>query len=186
MKRFSSILFLCLLLCNVLGFTFVTLWNEWQENHSVKSSCFVELINDELVFKMQLTLPYQTEFRNDLMTGNTAIYEGKFYESYLQIYQKDTLYTHYRPLNVSRDNILALLKEVHENMDVFSKNHKTPSQRALEFFKNFSKDYVELHSNMIAWFWVENLDLKNNFKYLIPHTNSILSVNSPPPISSFI
>ena len=186
MKRFSSILFLCLLLCNVLGFTFVSLWNEWQEKHNVKSSSFVEIINHELIFKMQLTLPYQPEFRSDLMAGNTAIYEGEFYESYLQVYQKDTLYTYYRPLSVNRDNILTLLQEVHENMNIFSKNHKTPSQRALEFFKNFSKDYVELHSKMITWFWIENLEKRNNFTYLTPHTNSILSVNSPPPISPCI
>lgn len=167
-----------------MGFTFVTFWNEWQENHSVKSSSFIETKNNELVFKMQLTLPYQPEFRSDLMTGNTAIYEGKFYESYVQVYQKDTLYTYYRPLSVNQDNILALLKDVHENLNVFSKNHKTPSQRALEFFKNFSKDYVELHANMIAWFWVENLEVINNFTYLTPHTNSILSVNYLPPIST--
>lgn len=169
-----------------MGFTFVSLWNEWQESHRVKSSSFVEVINHELVFKMQLTLPYQTEFRSDLMAGNTAIYEGEFYESYVQVYQKDTLYTYYRPLSVNRDNILTLLKEVHENMNVFSKHQKTPSQRALEFFKNFSKDYVELHSNMITWFWVENVEVTNNFKYLSPHTNSFLSVSNPPPISSYI
>lgn len=135
---------------------------------------------------MQLTLPYQPEFRSDLMAGNTAIYEGKFYESYVQVYQKDTLYTYYRPLSVNKDIILALLKEVHDNLNVYSKKHQTPSQRALEFFKNFSKDYVELHSNLIAWFWVENLDINNNFQYLIPHTNSFLSVSYPPPISSLI
>ncbi len=78
---------------------------------------------------MQLTLPYQVEFRNDLMTGNTAIYEGEFYESYEQVYQHDTLYTHYRQLNISRDNIYTLLNEVHENLNVFSKNNKTTSQK---------------------------------------------------------
>lgn len=183
MKKFSSILFLFLLLCNVLGFTFVTFWNEWQESHSVKSNSSVEIRGDELVFKMQLTLPYQTEFRNDLMTGNTAIYEGQFYESYEQVYQNDTLYTHYRLLNISRDNIYTLLNEVHENLNVFSKNNKTTSQKALEFFKNFSKDYVELYSRMITWFWIEDLGFEN-YKYLAVKFNHILSVNAPPPMFS--
>jgi hypothetical protein len=166
-----------------LGFTFVTFWNEWQESHSVKSNSFVEIRNKELIFKMQLTLPYQVEFRNDLMTGNTAIYEGEFYESYEQVYQHDTLYTHYRLLNISRDNIYTLLNEVHENLNIFSKNNKSTSQKALEFFKNFSKDYVEIRSRMIAWFWVENLGFEN-YNYLAIHSNHVLSVNARPPIIS--
>ena len=183
MKKFSSILFLCLLLCNVLGFTFVTFWNEWQEYHRVKPNSFVEIRANELIFKMQLTLPYQSEFQNELITGNTAIYEGEFYESYLQVYKNDTLYSHYRLLSVSRDNIYTLLNEVHENFNVFSKNHKTTSQKALEFFKNFSKDYVEFQSRMIIWFLVEDLPLEN-YHYLRFYTNHILSVNAPPPMIS--
>ena len=169
-----------------MGFTFVSLWNEWQENHSVESSSFVELINDELVFKMQLTLPYQTEFQTDLMTGNTAIYEGDFYESYQQVYKNDTLYTHYRRLAVSRDNVLSLMQKVHENFNDFSKDHQTTGQKALAFIKNLSKDYVKLHSSMIAWFWVENIDINNNYQYLTLHTKPTLAVDSPPPISSYI
>lgn len=170
-------------MCNVLGFTFVSFWNEWQESHSVKSNSFVEIKGNELIFKMQLTLPYQVEFRNELMTGNTAIYEGKFYESYVQIYQKDTLYTHYRLLNVGRDNIMALLNEVHENLNVFSQNNKSTSQKALDFFKHFSKDYVEMRSRMITWFWIEKLGFEN-YNYLALHSNPVLSVNAPPPIFS--
>ena len=169
--------------CNVLGFTFISLWNEWQESHSVKSSSAVEIINNELVFKMQLTLPYQNQFQTDLMTGNTAIYEGEFYESYQQVYKNDTLYTHYRHLTVSRDNVLSLMQKVHENLNIFSNNHQTTGQRALAFFKNFSKDYVKLHSSMIAWFWIENIDINHNYQYLTPHTNPTLAVDSPPPIS---
>lgn len=132
---------------------------------------------------MQLTLPYQAEFRNDLMTGNIAIYENEFYESYEQVYQHDTLYKHYRLLNISRDNIYTLLNEVHENFNVFSKNNKTTSQKALDFFKNFSKDYVEIRSRMLTWFWVENLGFEN-YNYLAIHSNPVLSVNAPPPMFS--
>lgn len=132
---------------------------------------------------MQLTLPYQNQFQTDLMTGNTAIYEGEFYESYQQVYKNDTLYTHYRHLTVSRDNVLSLMQKIHENLNVFSHNHQTTGQRALAFFKNFSKDYVKLHSSMIAWFWIENIDIHNNYQYLNPHTNPTLAVDSPPPIS---
>lgn len=164
-----------------MGFTLVTFWNEWQENHRVNPSSFIEVRDDELIFKMQLTLPYQSEFRTDIMTGNTAIYEGKFYQSYVQVYQKDTLYTYYHLLNVSRDNILVLLSEVHENLNIFSKKHKTPSQKALNFFKNLSKDYIEFHSRMIIWFWIEDLGFKN-YNYIAFHTNNILSVNAPPPM----
>lgn len=169
-----------------MGFTFVTLWNEWQENHKVKAISAVEIKNDELVSKMQFTLPYQTEFQTDLSNGNTAIFEGEFYESYQQIYKNDTLYTYYRHLTVSRDNVLSLMQKVHENFNDYSKDHQTTGQKALTFIKNFSKDYVKLHSNMIAWFWVENIGINNNYQYLTLHTNPTLAVDSPPPISSSI
>lgn len=183
MKKISAILFLCLLICNVLGFTFISLWNEWEESHRVKSSSAIERINDELVFKMQLTLPYQNQFQTDLIKGYTAIYEGEFYESYQQVYKNDTLYTYYRHLTVSRDNVLSLMQKVHENLNIFPDNHQTAGQRALKFFKNFSKDYVRLYSSIIAWFWLENIDINHNYQYLTSHTNPTLVVDSPPPIS---
>ncbi|WP_238808655.1 hypothetical protein [Emticicia aquatica] len=166
-----------------MGFTFISFWNEWQESHRVKESSFVVISGDKLVFKMQISMPYQTEWRNDIIEGNTAIYEGDFYQSYEQVYQKDTLYTYYSRLDVSRDNLLALMNEVHENLNLFSKKHKTSSQKALELFSTITKDYVELHSKTIAWFLVEDLPTKN-YHYTAPNSIHILSVNAPPPMFS--
>jgi hypothetical protein len=55
------------LVCNALSFTFIFLLNEWQESHVVKDTGFVELKGDKLVFKMQLSLPYQSEWKNELI-----------------------------------------------------------------------------------------------------------------------
>jgi len=70
------------------------LLNEWQESNVVKDTGFVELKGDKLVFKMQLSLPYQSEWKNELIDGNNAIFEGEFFKSYEQVYRGDTLYTY--------------------------------------------------------------------------------------------
>lgn len=183
LKKTTSILFLGLLLCNALGYTFVFLINEWQENHRVKATSFVKLEGDKLVFKMQLTLPYQSEWKNELIDGNTAIFEGEFFKSYEQIYQGDTLYTYYKRLDLSRDNIMALMNQVHENLNLFSEKHKTTSQKALEFSKHLTKDYVEFRSKILVWYKVEDLPRRNYFINTF-YYNISLTVNAPPPIDS--
>lgn len=183
LKKTAAILFLCLLLCNALGYTFVFLVNEWQESHRVKATSFVEVEGDKLIFKMQLSLPYQSEWKNELIDGNTAIFEGEFFKSYEQIYRGDTLYTYYKRLDLSRDNIMALMNEVHENLNLFSEKHKTTSQRALEFSKNLTKDYVEFRSKMLVWYKVEDLPRRNYFINTF-YYNLSLTVNAPPPIFS--
>lgn len=139
--------------------------------------------DDKLVFKMQLSLPYQSEWKNELLDGNTAIFEGEFFQSYEQVYRNDTLYTYYKRINISRDNIMALMNEAHENLNLFSKNHKSTGQKALEFSKNLSKDYVQLRGKTIIWYRVEDLPVRN-FLYAFVLTNPVLSVNAPPPIYS--
>lgn len=171
------------MLCNVLAFTFIFFVNEWQESHKVKATSFVEVKNDKLIFKMQLSLPYQSEWKNELLDGNTAVFEGEFYQSYEQVYRGDTLYTFYKRINISRDNIMALVKEAHENLNLFSKNHKTTSQKALEFSKNLTKDYVEFRSKMMVWYKVEDLPRRNYFINTYFY-NLSLTVNAPPPIFS--
>jgi len=171
------------LFCNALGFTFIFLLNEWQEGHRVKATSFVEVEGDKLVFKMQLSLPYQSEWKNELIDGNTAIFEGEFYKSYEQVYRGDTLYTYYKRLDLSRDNIMALMNEVHENLNLFSEKNKTTSQKALEFSKHLAKDYVELRSKMLVWFKIEDLPCRNFFINTF-YYNTPQSVNAPPPIYS--
>lgn len=182
LKKTASILFLGLLLCNALGYTFVFLLNEWQESHQVKATSFVEVEGDKLIFKMQLSLPYQSEWKNELIDGNTAIFEGDFFKSYEQIYHGDTLYTYYKKVDLSRDNIMALMSEVHENLNLFSEKHKTTSQKALEFSKNLTKDYVEFRSKMLVWYKVEDLPRRNYFINTF-YYNLSLTVNVPPPNS---
>ncbi|MFN3489181.1 MAG: hypothetical protein ACK4YV_08600 [Emticicia sp.] len=174
---------MCLLLCNALGYTFVFLANEWQERHRVKATSFVELEGDKLIFKVQLSLPYQSEWKNELIDGNTAIFEGEFFKSYEQIYRGDTLYTYYKRLDLSRDNIMALMSEVHENLNLFSEKHKTTSQKSLEFSKNLTKYYVEFRSKILVWYKVEDLPRRNYFINTFFY-NLSLTVDAPPPIYS--
>ncbi|WP_041693402.1 hypothetical protein [Emticicia oligotrophica] len=185
LKKLVSILLLALLLCNVLASTFIFLVNEWQESHKVKETSFVEVKDEQLIFKMQLSLPYQSEWKNELIDGNTAVFEGEFYQSYEQVYRADTLYTYYRRINISRDNIMALMNEAHENLNIFSNNHQTTGQKALEFSKHLTKDYVEFRTKTMIWYKVENLPIKN-FAYTKTPASPSLSVNAPPPIYSLL
>ena len=171
------------MVCNALSFTFIFLLNEWQESNVVKDTGFVELKGDKLVFKMQLSLPYQSEWKNELIDGNNAIFEGEFFKSYEQVYHCDTLYTYYKRLDVSRDNIMSLMNEVHENLNLFSEKHKTTSQKALEFSKHLTKDYVEFRSKMLVWYKVDDLPFLNYFINTFFY-NFCLTVNTPPPIYS--
>jgi hypothetical protein len=139
------------------------LLNEWQESNVVKDTGFVELKGDKLVFKMQLSLPYQSEWKNELIDGNNAIFEGEFFKSYEQVYHCDTLYTYYKRLDISRDNIMSLMNEVRENLNLFLEKHKTTSQKALEFSKHLTKDYVEFRSKMLVWYKVDDLPFLNYF-----------------------
>lgn len=138
---------------------------------------------ERLVFKMQLSLPYQSEWTNAIADGNTAIFEGDFYKLYEQTYRGDTLYMYYKKLSPSRDNIIALMSEVHENLNLFSEKNKTTSQKALEFSKNLTKDYVEFRSKTLVWYMVEDLPCRNYFISTF-YYNLPLAVVSPPPIYS--
>lgn len=167
----------------MLGFTFVTFWNEWQDAHSVKSRNLVELRGDTLIFKIPISIPYQNEWEAKPTDERMAIFEGEFYHSYKQSYQNDTLYTYYTHQRVSRDNIYTLLHDVQDNFNEFSKKKNNPTQKTLDFFKNLSKDYVEIHARLITIFWVEDLPIQN-FAYSSSHTQVQLKVNSPPPVFS--
>ena len=183
MKKLFSIILLSLLVCNALSFTFIFLLNEWQESHVVKNTSFVELEGDKLIFKMQLSLPYQSEWKNELIDGNTAIFEGEFFKSYEQVYHRDTLYTYYKKVDLSRDNIMSLMNEVHENLNLFSEKHKTTSQKALESSKHLTKDYIEFRSKIWVWYKVEDLPCRNYFINTF-YYNFTLTINAPPPIYS--
>lgn len=185
MKKLISIILLSLLVCNALSFTFIFLLNEWQESHVVKNTSFVELEGDKLIFKMQLSLPYQSEWKNELIDGNTAIFEGEFFKSYEQVYHRDTLYTYYKKVDLSRDNIMSLMNEVHENLNLFSEKHKTTSQKALESSKHLTKDYIEFRSKIWVWYKVEDLPCRNYFINTF-YYNFTLTINAPPPIYSIV
>jgi hypothetical protein len=185
LKKLISIILLSLLVCNALSFTFIFLLNEWQESHVVKNTSFVELEGDKLIFKMQLSLPYQSEWKNELIDGNTAIFEGEFFKSYEQVYHRDTLYTYYKKVDLSRDNIMSLMNEVHENLNLFSEKHKTTSQKALESSKHLTKDYIEFRSKIWVWYKVEDLPCRNYFINTF-YYNFTLTINAPPPIYSIV
>ncbi|MFN3851822.1 MAG: hypothetical protein ACK4NY_20460 [Spirosomataceae bacterium] len=167
----------------MLGFTFVTFWNEWQEAHSVKSSNLVELRGDTLIFKVPISIPYQSEWEAKPTEERMAIFDGEFYHSYKQAYQNDTLYTYYTHQRVSRENIYTLLHDVHDNLNQFSKKNIPPAQKSLDFFKNLSKDYVEIHTRLITLFWVEDLPIQN-YAYSSDYVQIPLEVSSPPPVFS--
>jgi hypothetical protein len=78
---------------------------------------------------------------------------------------------------------MSLMNEIHENLNLFSEKHKTTSQKALEFSKHLTKDYVEIYSKMLIWYKIEDLPFRN---YLINtfYYNFSLTVIAPPPILS--
>lgn len=181
MKKLSSIFLLSLLVCNVLGYTFVTLWNEWKADRTYKTSGLIEQEGDNLVLKFNLAIPYQNNFTSNSTSEKLAIYKGEFYRESKQVYENDTLYVTYQRENISRENFYDLLNEVSENLDDFSKNESdNSSKNTLKFFKNLVKDYTTFGANNIAYFWVEDIPLRN-YTFTLTKYSSELSLTSPPP-----
>lgn len=78
---------------------------------------------------------------------------------------------------------MSLMNEVRENLNLFLEKHKTTSQKALEFSKHLTKDYVEFRSKMLVWYKVDDLPFLNYFINTLFY-NFCLMINTPPPIYS--
>lgn len=181
MKKLSSIFLLSLLICNVLGFTFVTLWNEWKADRTYKTSGLIEKNGENLVLKFNLAIPYQSNFTSNSSSEKLAIYKGEFYRESKQVYENDTLYVTYQKESISRENFYDLLNEVSENLDDFSKNQsEEPTKKTSNFFKNLVKDYTTFGAKTIAYFWVEDAPIIN-YTFIPTHYSTELSLTSPPP-----
>lgn len=182
LKKIASIFLLSLLICNVLSFTFVMIWNEWEAHHSYHSNAFVEVQDEILVLKVPISIPYQNEWTETVAIEKLAIFEGDFYKSFKQSYQKDTLYTYYQKQPLNRENMLSLLRQLGDNLDNLSDQHKDSSKKTHNFLKNISKDYMEFQTKTIHFFWIEELGIKN-YKYSLAYHQPILKLSSPPPSS---
>lgn len=177
LKRAASISLLVLLVCNMLGSTFVMLMDKWQEDRVVHTNVSYEEKGEYLVMKLPMAIPYLASWDDTEETDGLIIFKGDFFRTYQRKFASDTLYTYCKKENASRENVFSLLQQVKKQVG----NEPTDSgKKALSFFKNLTKDYTQFSSNTIAYFWVEDLPLKiYTYTEFIPI--STLLVQSPPP-----
>lgn len=146
-----------------------------------QSNGLIEQNGDELVLKLSLSIPYQTNFSNTSTNEKLAIYNGEFYREKSHEYRNDTLYVSYQKESISRENFYNILNEVSENLNDFSDN---PSQKSnhktSDFFKNLVKDYTSFARNSVAFFWIEDAPF-GNYSYALSNYLVELSTASPPP-----
>lgn len=182
MRKFSSILFLCLLLLHVAGFSILTFWNSWETENNIVANEQIEIKGDSLIHKYALSLPYSTNFEQSINNTQTAIFEGDFYQSIKIKYQGDTVFTYYVLANYSRENILAIVKDFSNSMTLdFSKKTEKSSQQAQNYFKKISKHYLTQNQVITTIFWKESIDFEHfviSNLYLTP----VLNKQEIPPI----
>ncbi|WP_143706020.1 hypothetical protein [Emticicia sp. TH156] len=177
LKKVASISLLALLVCNMLGSTFVMLLDKWQEERVVHANVSFQEKGEFLVMKVPMAIPYMASWNESEETDGLIIFKGDFFRTYQRKFESDTLYTYCKKENASRENVFSLLQQVKKQVN----DEPTDSgKKALNFFKNLTKDYTQFGSNTIAYFWVEDLPLKiYTYQEFIPA--STLFVNSPPP-----
>ena len=182
-RKFSSILFLAILLLHVAGFTLLTIWNSWESQNNIELNQQIVLKGDSLIHKYPISLPYSQNFQKNNPEGQTAIFDGKFYQMSKVEYQSDTLLTYYVQANYTRENVLAIAKEFSDSVTKdLSAQKEDSSQKALEFFKKLSKDYLTGNTVLKTWFWIDIQIQTHSFiseNYQVP----VLMVSFHPPIS---
>ncbi len=178
-KQVLSIFLLSLLLFHIGGFTFVLFWDEWKSSRTYKLSNLIEEREDYLFLKLNLSIPYQSDFSISHTKKNLTIYKGEFYSEISKIYKNDTLYISYKKEKINRDNIYNLLNEVSESLNQFS-NNPSQSNKTIDFFKKFIQDYTTFREKRIIYFLVNNLAF-HNYKYREKFYEVIHILDTPPP-----
>jgi len=151
--------------------------DKWQEQRIVQPSVFFEENGEHLVMKLPMAIPYQTSWTEAEAAEGLIIYKGDFFRTYEHKYANDTLYTYCTKENASRENVFSLLQQVKQHV---GDEPTSSGKKAINFFKNLTKDYTQINSTTISYFWVEDLPLKiYTYKEYIPASTKL--VHSPPP-----
>ena len=181
-RKFSSILFLGLLLLHVAGFTLLTFWNNWESENNIELNHQIEIKGDSLIYKYPISLPYSNNFQNHFPEAQTAIYNGKFYQTIKVEYRNDMLITCYIQANYTRENVLTIVKDFSDSLTLdLSKEKENSSRKTLEFFKKITSDYFAQNLVLKNWFWIDFTTIDHFYFstiYLIPQ----LKVTQLPPI----
>ncbi len=151
--------------------------DKWQEQRMIQPSVFFEEKGEQLVMKLPMAIPYLASWNESEETDGLIIYKGNFFRTQERKFENDTLYTYCTKENASRENVFSLLQQVKKHVN---DEPTAPGKKAMNFFKNLTKDYTQFNTQNIAYFWVEDLPLKiYTYQEFIPA--SILLVHSPPP-----
>ena len=155
-RKFSSILFLALLLLHVAGFTLLTFWNSWESENNIELNQQIEIKGDSLIHKYPISLPYSSNFQKHFAEAQTVIYNGKFYQTLKVEYRNDTLLTYYLQANYTRENVLSIVNDFSDSLTLdLSKEKENSSRKALEFFKKITKDFFAQNLVLNNWFWID-------------------------------
>ncbi|WP_116983924.1 hypothetical protein [Emticicia sp. C21] len=151
--------------------------DKWQEQRTVQSNIFFEEKGEELVIKVPMAIPYLAGWDESEAADGLVIYKGDFFRTTQRKFSNDTLYTYCTKENASRENVFSLLQQVKKHV---SDEPTSPGKKALNFFKNLTKDYTQFNTHTIAYFWVEDLPLKiYTYQEFVPASTKL--VHSPPP-----
>jgi hypothetical protein len=175
-------LFLGLLLLHVAGFTLLTFLSSWESENTIVPNQLIQIKGDSLIHKYQISLPYSNSFERYFDNGQTAVFEGKFYQSQKVEYRNDTLLTYYIQANYTRENVLAIARNFSDSLMLdFSKEKNHSSQKNMEFFKKISKDYFTGKIILNCWFW-NDYQLQKYFNVASFYKNPEPEVRKLPPI----
>lgn len=175
-------MFLGLLLLHVAGFTLLTFLSSWESENTIVPNQQIQIKGDSLIHKYQISLPYSNSFERYFANGQTAVFEGKFYQSQKVEYRNDTLLTYYIQANYTRENVLAIARNFSDSLMLdFSKEKNRSSQKNMEFFKKISKDYFTGKIILNSWFW-NDYQLQKYFKVASFYKNPESEVRKLPPI----
>ncbi|RYU95485.1 hypothetical protein [Emticicia agri] len=151
--------------------------DKWQEQRMVQTNVFYEENGEQLVMKVPMAIPYLAGWDESEEADGLIIFKGDFFRTTQRKFANDTLYTYCTKENASRENVFSLLQQVKKHV---SDEPTSPGKKALNFFKNLTKDYTQFNSSTIAYFWIEDLPLKiYTYQEFIPATTKL--VHSPPP-----
>ena len=178
MKRLLSTGLLLLLLYHTLGYVFVFLSVQWQEQHELSERLRIYSSTDSMV---EFHIPLQQHPDEASITQHPTegfSYRGNYFEIVHLEVSGDTLhimgYESNRPALWQQD----LLSFVKKQFTGSSETSKKASQLLKLLLKEYCRPERIVNTQLISFSWYEN---RTAFDYLLPLTTWALSLPSPPP-----
>lgn len=152
MKRSFSIFLLFIFLLNVVGYygIFAGLQAKYTQQLQATFDSDDYARNQEITFKMPITIPYATDSREYTRVDGEFEHEGEVYHLVKQKLQKDTLYIVCVKDNTSRDIKQALVDYVKSFTDK-PVNEKGNTSSLQNLIKDYVSTSTEIQTSSLGW-----------------------------------